>query len=412
MTVWLRSVLVSAAALAGATLCALAGAAFLLHESSSSARTIVMSVFISGFLALGVGLVMVLFGMQFLPRLSLKVGGSYLVGSLVAIITILYTPLVMFKHSTDAQLLILLLLCFLVISLGLAATVSFSVTGYLRTLREAAGRVSAGQFNTRVDVLSGDELSELAIAFNRMSEELGRSFGRERAQEHARRDLVAAISHDLGTPLTAVRIMVEAIRDGLVQDDVTVAEYHGRMHEEVLYLERLIEELFDLSRFESGESELDIVSVDLYQLVSETMEGLRALAQQKDLDVAVGAPPELPLVPLDPTQMQRVITNLIHNAIRFTPAGGTIGVALGSGDNEVTIEVTDNGGGIPAEDISHVFDRLYRGEKSRTRQGDGTGLGLAIAKAIVEAHAGCIRVENVHPHGARFVCTLPLTPGP
>lgn len=412
LSLWLRSLLVSASALTAATLCALVGSAFLLHESSSSVWTIVISVLISGFLALGVGLVMVLFGMQFLPRLSLKVGGSYLVGSLVAIITIVYTPLVMFKRPSDAHLLILLLLCFLVISLGLAATVTFSVTGYLHALREAAGRVSAGQFDTRVEVLSGDELSELATAFNRMSEELGRSTGRERAQEQARRNLVAAISHDLGTPLTAVRSMVEAIRDGIVRDAEIVAGYLDRMHEELLYLDRLIDELFDLSRFESGSSELDTIPVNLYELVTETIEGLRLLAAQKDLDLSMEAPPELPLVPLDPTQIQRVVTNLTHNAIRYTPAGGTIRVAMRAGVDEATVEVVDDGEGIPAEDIPFVFDRLYRGEKSRTRQGNGTGLGLAIAKAIVEAHDGRIRVENVQPHGARFVFTLPLTPTP
>jgi len=318
----------------------------------------------------------------------------------------------MFKHPGDANLLILLLLCFLIISLGLAATVSFSVTGYLRALREAAGRVSAGQFDTRVEVLSGDELSELAIAFNRMSEELGRSTGRERAQEQARRNLVAAISHDLGTPLTAVRSMVEAIRDGVVRDAVTVADYHGRMHEELLYLDRLIDELFDLSRFESGSSELDTVSVNLYELVTETIEGLRPLAAQKEMDLSMEAAPELSLVPLDPTQMQRVVTNLIHNAIRYTPPGGAIRVAIRAGVDEVTVEVADDGGGVPAEDIPFVFDRLYRGEKSRTRQGDGTGLGLAIAKAIIEAHAGRMWVENVQPHGARFVFTLPLNSAP
>jgi len=184
------------------------------------------------------------------------------------------------------------------------------------------------------------------------------------------------------------------------------------MHEELLYLDRLIDELFDLSRFESGSSELDIISVNLYELVTETIEGLRPLAARKDLELSMETPPELPRVSLDPTQMQRVVTNLAHNAIRYTPAGGTIRVAIRAGDDEIRVEVADDGEGIPAEDIPFVFDRLYRGEKSRTRQGDGTGLGLAIAKVIIEAHAGHLWVEHVQPHGARFVFTLPLTPMP
>lgn len=410
LSVWLRSLGAGALSLMVAGLFALIGASALLHESVTSTTGIVISVVVSGVLALGLGICFVLIGMQFLPRLSFKVAGSYLVGGVAAIITILYTPLLMFKHPADLQLLILLLVCFLVISLGLAAIVSFSLTEYLRALRNAARRISAGHFDTRVEVLAEDEFSELASAFNRMSEELGRSFTRERTQERARKDLVQAISHDLGTPLTAMHSMVSAIRDGIVQDAESIAQYHDRMYDEVVYLEGLIAELAELSRFESGAPGLDITSIELAELMTETVEGLRPLAEEKALNLACDAPEDLPEVWVDPTQIQRVITNLVQNAIKYTPVGGAIRVGATANDEEATVDISDTGAGIPPEEMPHVFDRLYRGEASRTRQGDGAGLGLAIAKAIVEAHDGRIWVESVQPHGARFVFTLPIAP--
>jgi signal transduction histidine kinase len=197
-----------------------------------------------------------------------------------------------------------------------------------------------------------------------------------------------------------------------VQDEETIGQYHDRMYDEVIYLERLIDELTELSRLESGTPGLDTVAVNLDELVAETVEGLRPLAVQKDLDLVLDFPPELPQIWVDPMQMQRVMTNLIQNAITYTPVGGAIRVGGDATDDEVAVEIVDNGGGIPREDIPHVFDRLYRGEKSRTRQGDGAGLGLAIAKAIVEAHGGRIWAENVQPHGARFVFILPVASSP
>ena len=176
LKVWRQSLTTTALSLAVAVVFAFVGSAALLHESPSSTETIAGSVFVSGLVALAVGMVASLLGMQFLPRLSLKVGGSFLIGSAVAIDAILFSPLPMFQRPGDLHVLILLLLCFLSVSLGLASVVSFSVTNYLSGLREAAHRVRAGHFDTRIEVPSRDEFSELAIAMNRMSEELGHSF--------------------------------------------------------------------------------------------------------------------------------------------------------------------------------------------------------------------------------------------
>ena len=175
----------------------------------------------------------------------------------------------------------------MVISLGLGTIIAVGLAGHLNALREAARNVAEGRFDTRVEVPSGDELSELANAFNRMSAELGTSFARERAVEQGRRDLVAAISHDLRTPMASIRAMLEAIEDGVVSDPATVHQYHVAMREQVNRLNRLIDDLFELSRFDSGSLEPRVSAVDLNELVAETVDSLRPSAEQKGVDLLV-----------------------------------------------------------------------------------------------------------------------------
>lgn len=408
MRFWLRAVGIGAISLAAALLFAWLSAIVVLHESPSAVRTIEGSILLSGSLALGIGTLVIVFGMPFLPRLSLKVGFGYLVGSVAGILTVVYTPLLMFKTSADLRLLAVLLACFLVISLGLAAIVSTSVTPHLKSLREAAQRIAVGDFHTQVDVASGDELSDLADAFNRMSRELGNSFAKMRTQEQLRGDLVAAISHDLGTPLTSMRVMIEAIRDGVVQDADTITQYHDHIHKEITYLDHLIDDLFELSRLESTAPGLDIVLVDVQSLVLETVERLRSLSEQRDVLVEVSLSTTLSEVDADPIQIQRVITNLIQNGIQHTPASGTVRVSGHATAHELQIDVANDGEAIQSESLQHVFERFYRDTTSRSRQRNGAGLGLAIAKAIVEAHKGRIWVENMPGGGTRFAFTLPL----
>jgi signal transduction histidine kinase len=347
-------------------------------------------------------------GMRFLPRLSLKVAAAYAIGSVAAIAAVAYTPLLMFKDPGDLHLLVLLLVCFLVISVGLGSIIAQSVTRNVHILRDAARRMADGHFDTRVSVPTGDELGELAAAFNRMSAELGLAFDRERAIETGRRDLVAAISHDLRTPLSSIRIMLEAIEDGVVQDAETVSQYHRAMQDQVNRLSRLIDDLFELSRLDAGDQSLNVAQVDLGELVSETVESLRPAAESRSVCLEMEeAAPKL-YVAVDADKLQRVLANLVQNAIRHTPPGGRIGVAIQARGREFAVEVSDSGEGIALNDVEHVFDRFYRGEKSRTHNDSaGAGLGLAIAKAIVEAHRGRIWVESQPQNGAKFVFTVP-----
>jgi signal transduction histidine kinase len=256
-------------------------------------------------------------------------------------------------------------------------------------------------------VPSTDELAELAEAFNRMSEELGRAFERERAMEQGRRDLVAAISHDLRTPLAAMRAMLEAIGDGVVQDEETVTRYHHRMRDEIAHLSHLIDDLFELSRLDAGQAALEPAAIDLRELVAETAESLEPQAQQHGVRLELASLPPTLRAWADPVQVQRVIVNLLENAIRYTGPGGSICIEARPNGETVGVTISDSGDGISSEDMPFVFDRFYRGEKSRARESGGTGLGLAISKAIVEAHGGTIRAENAPTQGARFTFTLP-----
>lgn len=401
-----RALVIAVLALVAALAVGLTGAILLLHEPPHAVWALARYLLLSGALALGIGSIGVLLGMRFLPSLSLKVGLGYIVGSVAAMLTVIYTPLLMFKEQADLQLLVLLLASFLVISLGLATVIGLSAARQVRELAHAARRLEAGDFDARVAVPSTDELADLAVAFNRMSEELGNAFARERAHEQGRRDLVAAISHDLRTPLAAMRAMLEAIADGIVHDEETVSMYHQRMRDEVDHLSHLIDDLFELSRLDAGQLPLDPSPIDVAELLSDTTAGLVPKARQHGVELEV-RPPEGAIVHADAIQIQRVLVNLIENAIRYTRPGGSICVSACPQGDGVAISVTDSGEGIAAEDLPHIFDRFYRGEKSRARQTGGAGLGLAISKAIVEAHGGRIRVENGSAGGARFVFTLP-----
>lgn len=406
MSAW-RPTGIAVLALLGAIGVAVLGAVLVLHEPAAATRSIAQYILISGALSLAVGCLGMALGTRLFPALSLKIALAYVIASVGAIITILYTPLLMFKELSDLHLLVLMLLCFLVISVGLALLLGGGVARDIASLRAAAREIAAGNFDARVAASGGDELSELGMAFNRMSEQLGESFERERRMEAARRDLVAAISHDLRTPLASLRAMLEAVQDGVVRDPDTVASYQDRMHGQIDRLSRLVDDLFELSRLESG-APLALMSVDLPELIEETAAGFRPAADGAGVALGVEVAPGIGACTLDPTQIQRVLVNLIGNALRHTPAGGSIWVRAARAGRGLTIDVADTGAGIRDEDLPHVFDRFYRGEPSRSRETGGTGLGLAISRAIVQAHGGHISAQNAQPNGAHFSFDLPV----
>jgi two-component system sensor histidine kinase ResE len=200
--------------------------------------------------------------------------------------------------------------------------------------------------------------------------------------------------------------MVEAINDGVVTQPVEVKRYLSLIQQESEHLGQLIEDLFELSRIESGTLELHLTPIPLSELVMETVDGLQIQARERGVHLEARCDGAAPDQMLDGPRIQRVLVNLIQNAIRHTPRDGEVCVEVAYRDGGIRVAVSDTGEGITAEDQKHVFDRFFRGERSRSRESGGTGLGLAIARGIVEAHRGTIRVQSSPGQGARFVVTL------
>jgi signal transduction histidine kinase len=207
------------------------------------------------------------------------------------------------------------------------------------------------------------------------------------AAETARRDLVAAVSHDLRTPLTSLRLLSEAIEDELV-DRETRRRYLEQMSVHIRSLSGLIEDLFELSRLEAGDIQWSLGQVQIDELVEETVEAMRPHADARHVDVRAALPAELAPARANPEKLQRVLFNLIQNAIRHTPADGSVTVLAESNGRTVEVEVADTGSGVPVDERARAFEPFYRGGDGAARSGDGTGLGLTICRAIVEAHGG------------------------
>lgn len=232
-----------------------------------------------------------------------------------------------------------------------------------------------------------------------------------RQTERLRRELTANVSHELRTPLTSIKGFTETLLDGAMHDDATCRRFLTIINGEADRLVKLVDDLMDLSRLESKRVTLDMRPVDLGTLVADTVDRLRPLAQSSRLALLPLAPPGI-IVAADADRLQQVLTNLIDNALKFTPPGGHVEVRVETQNGEVAVSVADSGTGIRPEDVPHVFERFYRADRSRTRGSGGTGLGLAIAKHIVEAHGGRISVRSRTDEGTTFTFTLPRTDDP
>ena len=223
--------------------------------------------------------------------------------------------------------------------------------------------------------------------------------------ERMRRDLVAAVSHDLRTPITSLRLLTEAIADDVV-DAATKRDYLAQMSTHLNALSGLIDDLFELSRLEAGDIAWSLEQVQLDELVGETVDAMRVQAEARQVQVRAELPPGLRPAHGDPEKLQRVLFNLIQNAIRHTPADGSVVVRAQPAGDAVEIEVSDTGDGIAASDRERVFEPFFRGGAQAARPSNGAGLGLAISRAIVEAHGGRIWLEDA-PTGTHVRFSLP-----
>jgi len=269
------------------------------------------------------------------------------------------------------------------------------MTSPLREMSQAAQKMAKGDYSQRVTATSNDEVGELAVAFNRMAAELAET-------DRVRRDLVANVSHELRTPLTALQATLENLVDGVATADPRTLH---TMLAQVERLGRLVAQLLDLSRLEAGTVPLDRQAFAIEPVLAHAVREQELSAPGIEIDMEVT---ERGLAADgDPERVHQVVANLLENAVRHSPAGAAVQVRARRSPAGVTIEVVDEGPGIPADDVDRVFERFYRADSARASSDGGAGLGLAIARWIVDLHGGEIHPEPREPHGCRMVVTLP-----
>jgi signal transduction histidine kinase len=284
---------------------------------------------------------------------------------------------------------------------------SNTVTERIHLLKGAAERLAQGDLQTRVPVQGRDEVAALANAFNQMAEQLQAADQKQRELETMRRDLIAWVSHDLQTPLTSMRAILEALADGVVEEPETVKRYLHTAQRDVRSLSALIDDLFQMAQLDAGGFPLHREEASLGDLVSDTLESFTELAKQQEITLEGAVDSDVDPVTMDTQSIGRVLNNLVGNALRHTPNRGRVSVWARRTTRGVEVTVSDTGEGIRAEDMPHIFERFYRGEKSRSRAMGGAGLGLAIARGIVRAHGGDILVESETGKGAQFTFHIP-----
>ena len=221
-----------------------------------------------------------------------------------------------------------------------------------------------------------------------------------------RRELIGNISHDFRTPLAGIKAMVETLRDGAVDDRNVASDFLSRIENEVDRLTQMVTELTELSRIETGGSELKLEAIGINTLIEEAVNQLKPQAERKHISITVGSTDEIPEIYVDNERIRQVLINLLHNAVKFTGEKGRIVVHYGVEQGMVRVDIIDNGIGIAEKDLPHVFERFYMADRSRT--GGGTGMGLAIAKHVIEAHHGKITAQSIEGEGSTFSIFLPL----
>ena len=341
------------------------------------------------------------------PNLRWALLGGYALSSLLTFLNVWVTAKLMFASRHDLLLATILLIFASGIAMALGLFLSSALTDRIRLFNRAAQAISRGELDVRIVPQGRDEMAELAHRFNEMAVQLQAAQIKQRELENLRRDLIAWVSHDLQTPLASMQVIVEALADGVVADAGTKQRYLATLQKDIRELSELIDDLFQMSQLDAGGLALDCNPSSLTDLLSDTLEGFRALASQQGVDLTASIAPGVDIVYMDTRRIGRVLNNLIGNALGHTRPGGSVQVIAERIAGMVRIKVTDSGDGIAPQDLPFVFDRFYRGEKSRSRKSGGAGLGLAIARGIVEAHSGKISVESSLGRGSTFCFTLP-----
>ncbi len=341
------------------------------------------------------------------PSLQISLISSYALASLLTIFNVWVTARLMFASPHDLQLAAVLLVFASGIAMLLGYFLSVGITGRIDALKTAAEHLAKGELATRAKIEGRDEVAALAASFNHMAEQIQQADTQKRELDALRHELVAWATHDLQTPLAAIRVQIEALADGMIDDPKTTQRYLRTTQRQVNELSMLIDDLFQVAQLDAGGMVIQPATCSLTDLISDTLESFTALAEENKVTLKGTVTHEVDPTLLDSPRIGRVLNNLIGNAIRHTPPGGSVHISAWRESAQVIIKVSDTGEGIHKEDLAHVFERFYRSEKSRNRNLGGAGLGLAIAKGIINAHGGNITVESEPELGTTFIIKLP-----
>jgi histidine kinase len=283
--------------------------------------------------------------------------------------------------------------------------ISRQVVNPLQRMMKLSHRIADGEYKERLTISRGvrsnqlDELDQLALSFNQMADKLEKT-------ETMRRQLIGDVTHELRTPLAAIKGYMEGLMDGVLPAD---PEIYQQVNAEIVRLQRLVNDLQELSRVEAGELQLKPVSVSPVSLIETIRGNLGRQFEEKGIQLEISVEPELPHVLVDKDRILQVLTNLVGNALQYTPEGGRVSIQAVRERSEIIISISDTGIGISPNHLPLIFNRFYRTDKSRTRASGGSGIGLTIAQALVKAHHGRIWVQSGgEGKGSTFSFTLPI----
>ncbi len=334
------------------------------------------------------------------------------IGGGVALLNVFIVAQLMFVSTAhDLKLLVALLVFSALVTLFFSMWVASTIVGRMAAATAGIRKLAAGELDSRIALPGGDEVAQLANDVDILAERLQAAERQRASLDRERKELTAAVSHDLRTPLASVRAMVEALADDVVKDPAEVKRYYDAMRHEIDRLSHMVDDLFELAQMDAGAPRLERRNVALHEIAAEVIEAMQAQARLNDVALTLGMEGDQPDVFVDGARVERVIANLIRNAMEHTPPGGRIDVRVVADDGWLRLHVSDTGEGIAEDDLPHIWNRFFRADKSRKRgpeAADGAGLGLAIVRAIVEAHGGLVDVTSAPGRGALFTLRFPL----
>ena len=404
--------LVTALCLLLATVLSLALAEMLLSPTARDLRALALYLVVSGAVTLMIGWA----GLRVADRglrlgIQAKVIVAGAIGSGVGLLNVFVVAKLMFLSDVhDLRLLVALLVFSGVLTNFFNVWVALTTTARVVRATATLETLAEGDYMAGVPIEGRDEAAQLGTRVNQLATRLRESEEDRAALERERRELTAAASHDLRTPLSSLRAMVDALQDRIVEEPDEVRRYYATMARELDHLSRMVDGLFELTQIDARAFRLDRQHVRLQDIAAEVADAMHAEAAQREIGLSLEVSGAPPAIPLDGARIERALTNLVQNALEHTPAGGDVKLRVESVSDGVAASVTDTGEGIGPGHLPRIWERFYRADPSRARadKAGGAGLGLAIVRGVVEAHGGNVDVQSEVGSGSCFTLRLPV----